>query len=145
MHTVSPRQTSSSSSMCKSVSSLSFGIQASTSTTNSTASDISSNSNDFNPESMSSSYSTGFSKDIHQHHQYRLKTSSSTTMDHPSRHAHRRRRKRTIFSAADIEHLKEAFAQNPKPTRNDHRKISKRISCFSFRTRYCCPLGTIRS
>ena len=28
-----------------------------------------------------------------------------------------RRRKRTIFSIADIEHLKEAFIQNPKPSR----------------------------
>jgi hypothetical protein len=31
--------------------------------------------------------------------------------------SNRRRRKRTIFSVADIEHLKEAFIQNPKPSR----------------------------
>jgi hypothetical protein len=42
---------------------------------------------------------------------------NSIIIDDPSNFSSRRRRKRTIFSAADIEHLKEAFIENPKPNR----------------------------
>ena len=63
--------------------------------TNSSADEISVNSNDLNEMSISH----------HSNQSFRIKVNS------------RRRRKRTIFTAADIEHLKEAFIQNPKPSR----------------------------
>ncbi len=78
--------------MSKSTSSLSFGTQSSTSMTNSSADD----SNDLNES---------FQNLSHHRNDKMFKISN------------RRRRKRTIFTATDIEYLKEAFIQNPKPTR----------------------------
>ena len=90
--------------MSKSTSSLSFGTQSSTSMTNSSADD----SNDLNEISIIHHHST---ESLPNHHNDKIFKISN-----------RRRRKRTIFTAADIEHLKEAFIQNPKPTRKYFHK-----------------------
>lgn len=109
--TTTPRQQSSTYPMSKSMSSLSFGIQSSNSTTSSSIGDMSPNSNDFNEITLLN-YPTSCSKELYHHsHQ------SGHSTEDSSKGLHRRRRKRTIFTAADIEHLKEAFAQNPKPSR----------------------------
>lgn len=67
--------------------------------TSSSTDEMSRNSNDFNDQS------TEYTHEPSYYHKYNLSNSS------------RRRRKRTIFTANDIEHLKEAFIQNPKPNR----------------------------
>jgi hypothetical protein len=99
--------------MSKSTSSLSFGTQSSTSMTNSSAED----SNDLNEISIIH-HSTESFKKLSHHHNDKI--------------FNRRRRKRTIFTAADIEHLKEAFIQNPKPTRKYFTNISFEIKIFVF-------------
>jgi hypothetical protein len=95
-------------------SSVSFAIQSSTSTTSSTYSDLSSNSNDFNENTLTH-YATSAIDDMQ--HSYESTHRNSNTIDYVCSRMHRRRRKRTIFTTADIEHLKEAFAHNPKPNR----------------------------
>ena len=108
-----PRISSTSYIRSKSASALCFGIQSSTSTTSSTLSDMNMNSFEFgeiptiNCDSISS-------KDFRHPYQ---KYHSAGFLDESPSMIHRRRRKRTIFTAADIDHLKQAFAQNPKPSR----------------------------
>ena len=93
----------------KSTSSLSFRTQSSTSMTNSSIDEISVHSNDLNETSFTH-HSTDSLQKFSHHHRYD---------DHSLKISNRRRRKRTIFTSADIEYLKEAFLQNPKPSRND--------------------------
>lgn len=90
----------------KSTSSLSFRTQSSTSMTNSSIDEISVHSNDFTETSFTHHSTDSLQKFSHHHKDQSLKI------------GHRRRRKRTIFTSADIEYLKEAFLQNPKPSRN---------------------------
>jgi hypothetical protein len=121
--------------MSKSTSSLSFCTQSSTSMTSNSADEISLNSNDFNEISIMHHSTDSMQKFSHHHKR------NSSTNDNLLNVNSRRRRKRTIFSAADIEHLKEAFIQNPKPSRKYHYisfkdKITKQ-KLISFRTRYC--------
>jgi hypothetical protein len=94
--------------MSKSISSLSIGTQSSTSMTNSSADD----SNDLNELSIIHHSTESFQKLSHHHNDKIFKISN------------RCRRKRTIFTAADIEHLKEAFIQNPKPTHKYFKNTS---------------------
>jgi len=101
----------------KSTSSLSFSTQSSTSMTSSSADEMSLNSNDLNEISIIH-HSTDSVQKLPYHHK-RNSNASDNLLNMNSR----RRRKRTIFSAADIEHLKEAFIQNPKPNRK-YRYIS---------------------
>ncbi len=100
--------------MSKSTSSLSFRTQSSTSITSSSIDDMSLNSNDLN-EVASIHHSTESVQKLPHHHK-----NNNITNDDSSDVRSRRRRKRTIFSLADIEHLKEAFIQNPKPSRKYH-------------------------
>ncbi len=97
--------------MSKSTSSLSFSTQSSTSMTSSSADEMSLNSNDLNEISI-----IHHSTDSVQKLSYNHKRNSNAS-DNLLNINSRRRRKRTIFTAADIEHLKEAFIQNPKPNR----------------------------
>jgi hypothetical protein len=121
--------------MSKSISSLSFCTQSSASMTNSSADEISSNSNDLNEISITHHSTESIRKSCHHHHKHNNSTSDSSLNV-----SNRRRRKRTIFSAADIEHLKEAFIQNPKPSRKycyiSCLKIVIKKLIYS-RTRYC--------
>ncbi|CAF4504850.1 unnamed protein product [Rotaria socialis] len=98
--------------MSKSTSALSFCTQSSTSMTSSSADEISSNSNDVS-ELTTIHHPTESMRQLSDHYKYNRSTS-----DDSLNLSSRRRRKRTIFSAADIEHLKDAFIQNPKPSRN---------------------------
>ena len=125
---MTPKQQSSIYPMCKSISSLSFGIQSSNSTTSSSIGDMSPNSNDFN-EITILNYPTSCSKELYHpsNHTVHSPEDSSKTM-------HRRRRKRTIFTATDIEHLKDAFTQNPKPSRKYHSVLP-----LPFWWLYSCP------
>lgn len=101
--------------MSKSTSSLSFCTQSSTSTTSSSADDMSLNSNDLNEISIIHHSTDSVQKFSHHH-----KNNTSISDNALNISSSRRRRKRTIFSAVDIEHLKEAFIQNPKPNRKYH-------------------------
>lgn len=105
--------------MPKSSSSLSFCTQSSASMTNSSTDDLSLNSNDLNEISVIHHSTDSVQKLFHHHHKR-----NSSTSDNLINISSRSRRKRTIFTPADIEHLKEAFIQNPKPSR-------KYLSIFS--------------
>lgn len=98
--------------MSKSMSSLSFSTQSSQSLTSSSAGDMSPNSNDLNEIGIIH-YSTESIQKLSHYH----KNKNNIGDDDSSNFSGRRRRKRTIFSTADIEHLKEAFIENPKPSR----------------------------
>ena len=71
-------------------------------------------------ELFSMTYQPSESAKQYFHHHGNYNASSGEDVSHGM---NRRRRKRTIFSAADIEHLKEAFNLNPKPSRK-HRFFS---------------------
>ncbi len=97
--------------MSKSTSSLSFSTQSSQSLMSSSAGEMSPNSIDLNEIAIIDHSMESIRKLSHHH------KNNSIIIDDPSNFSSRRRRKRTIFSAADIEHLKEAFIENPKPNR----------------------------
>jgi hypothetical protein len=97
--------------MAKSTSSLSFSTQSSQSLMSSSAGEMSPNSIDLNEIAVIDHSMESIRKLSHHH------KNNSIIIDDPSNFSSRRRRKRTIFSAADIEHLKEAFIENPKPSR----------------------------
>ncbi|CAF1278796.1 unnamed protein product [Adineta ricciae] len=59
-------------------------------------------------------------------------TSTSADEMSPQSSHGRRRRKRTIFSAADIEYLKDAFIQNPKPSQQDIAVLSEQLGHDSY-------------
>lgn len=79
--------------------------------TSSSTDEMSSNSNDVN-ELTIIHHCTDSSQRLSHHYKHDRSISDDTLNV-----SNRRRRKRTIFSAADIEHLREAFIQNPKPNR----------------------------
>ncbi|CAF0857465.1 unnamed protein product [Adineta steineri] len=113
--------------MSKSTSSLSFSTQSSTSMASSSTDDMSPNSNDLN-EIAIIHHSTESIPKLSYHH----KTSHSINDDSSNFSSGRRRRKRTIFSAADIEYLKEAFIQNPKPSQQDIAILSEQLGHDSY-------------
>ena len=100
--------------MSKSISSLSFSTQSSQSLTSSNIEEMSPNSNDLNGIAVVHHSTESIPKLSYYHKNNNNLNDDSTSL------SGRRRRKRTIFSAADIEHLKEAFIENPKPSRK-HR------------------------
>ncbi|CAF1664342.1 unnamed protein product, partial [Didymodactylos carnosus] len=51
--------------------------------------------------------------------------STHKSKDDCETNSNRRRRKRTIFTSADIESLKEAFILNPKPSQQDILALSE--------------------
>ncbi|CAF3938487.1 unnamed protein product [Rotaria sp. Silwood2] len=112
--------------MSKSTSSLSFSTHSSTSMTSSSADEMSSNSNDLN-EIVTIHHATESMQQLSHH----LKNNRSISDDSLNT-SNRRRRKRTIFSAADIEHLKEAFIQNPKPSQQDIAILSEQLGHDSY-------------
>ena len=126
--------------MSKSISSLSFCTQSSTSLTSSSADEISRNSNDLNETANINHSNETMQLLSHHHHHHHYRHRKSTSDDSLSLSI-RRRRKRTIFSAADIEHLKEAFIQNPKPSRKYYDYILLGVYRIKFplysRARYC--------
>lgn len=79
---------------------------------------MSSNSNDYNDVTILHQSTESMEEFSHHQHQKRISENLSNI-------SIRRRRKRTIFSAADIEHLKVAFIQNPKPTRKSFATSTK--------------------
>jgi hypothetical protein len=118
--TIIQKQQSNIYSMSKSSSSLSFCTQASISTTSSSDDGMSLDSKDLN-EVTTIRYSTEpVIQKLPRHHHHHHHKNNNSSSDDSSNVINRRRRKRTIFSAADIEHLKEAFIQNPKPNRKYH-------------------------
>lgn len=89
--------------------------------TNSSIDEISVHSNDLNEPSFTHHSTDSFPKFSHHHHRHH---------DQSLKNSNRRRRKRTIFTSADIEYLKEAFLQNPKPSRNDLLSLSSSPKTF---------------
>ncbi|CAF2075247.1 unnamed protein product [Rotaria magnacalcarata] len=112
--------------MSKSTSSLSFCTQSSTSMISSSADEISSNSNDVN-ELTTIHHATESMRQLSDHYKH-----NRTTSDDSLNLSSRRRRKRTIFSAADIEHLKDSFIQNPKPSQQDIAVLSDQLGHDSY-------------
>ncbi|CAF0977960.1 unnamed protein product [Rotaria sordida] len=121
-----PQQRSNKHMMSKSTSSLSFCTHSSTSITNSSADEMNSNSNDLN-DITSIHHSTESVQQLSYYHK-----NNKSTSDDSLNIGNRRRRKRTIFSAADIEHLKEAFIQNPKPSQQDIAILSEQLGHDSY-------------
>ncbi|CAF3432134.1 unnamed protein product [Rotaria sp. Silwood1] len=112
--------------MSKSTSSLSFCTHSSTSMTSNSADEMSSNSNDLN-EITTVHHSTESAQQLSHHYKHNRSISDDSLNT-----SNRRRRKRTIFSAADIEHLKEAFIQNPKPSQQDIAILSEQLGHDSY-------------